>query len=234
MKFSTRRINEWLIVLLLFILVPIVFFLIRDDAYFLSNDLHYVFNMLPSTVILGINTKDAIEIFGGNTASGYSITWETVSMYFNVVLYLMLGPYLLFKGYKKARKNDHRAKPWYWYIGAAICVGMLFIVPAQITRMYVFENTMEAADKSRTEDMMRIELTEVGFATAQYEILEDGVDESFKIEDLNLNDLKFEYAVESVQSDTLITLKVSNPDIPDFSVNIEIRPYNKRLLIQRN
>lgn len=233
MKFSTRRINEWLIVLLLLIIVPVVFFFIRGDLYFLSNNLHYVFNMRPSTIILGINTQDAIAIFGGDAPSGYLFTWETASMYLNVVIYLMIGPYLLFKGYKKARKNEHRAKPWYWYIGVAICIGMLFIIPAEITRMYIFENTLEAADKSRTKDLMRAELAEVGFALAQYEIVEDGVDESFKIEDLNLNDLKFEYAVESVQSDTLITLKVSDPDIPDFSVKMDVRPYDRRVLSQK-
>jgi len=81
---------------------------------------------------------------------------------------------------------------------------------------------------------MRIELAEVGFATAEYEILEDGVNESFKIQDLNLNDLKFKYSVKSGQSDTLIILSVSNPDFPDFEVKMEVRPYNKRLLTQRN
>lgn len=232
MKFSTRRINEWLIVLLLVILVPIAFFFFRGDSYFLSNDLHYVFNMRPSTIIMGINTQNAISIFSGNVAAGYSITWETVSMYLNVILYLIVGPYLLFKGYKKARENENRAKPWYWYIGGAICIGMLFIIPAEMTRMYVFQNTKQAADKSRTKDLMRAELAEVGFATAQYEILEDGVDESFTIQDLNLNDLKFQYSVENVQSDTLITLSVSNPDFPDFEVKMDVRPYNQRLLKQ--
>jgi|AntRauTorckE6833_2_1112554.scaffolds.fasta_scaffold00051_44 hypothetical protein len=234
MKFSIRRINEYLIVLLLLILVPAGLYFIRGDMNFLSGNLQYLFNMRPSTIILRFNTLDAIAIFGGNAPSGYPITWETVSMYLNVVLYLMLGPYLLFKGYKKAVKNENRTKPWYWYFGVAICIGMLFIVPAEITRMYVFENTLEAADKSRTKDLMRTELAEVGFATAEYEILEDGVDETFKIQDLNLNDLKFEYSVESGQSDTLIILSVSDPDFPDFEVKMEVRPYNKRLLSQRN
>lgn len=234
MKFSTRRINEWLIVVLLFMLVPGVFFFIRGDLYFLSSNLHYIFNMRPSTIILGLNTKDAIEIFGGNAASGYSITWETVSMYLNVILYLMLGPYLFFKGYKKSRSNDHRAKPWYWYIGAVICIGMLFIVPAEITRMYVFENTMEAADKSRTKDLMRAELAEVGFAVAQYEILEDGINESFSIEDLNLQDLKYEHSVENVQSDTMLMITVSNSEHPDLSHKMEVRPYSESVLRIRN
>ncbi|MBD3616678.1 MAG: hypothetical protein HUJ22_08895 [Gracilimonas sp.] len=234
MKFSTRRFNEWLIVFLLLVLVTATFSFIRGDMYFLPDNLHYIFNMRPSTTIIGINTQDAIEIFRGNAASGYSITWETVSIYLNVVIYLMIGPYLLFKGYKKAQTNDNRAKPWYWYIGGAICIGMLFIVPAEITRMNVFENTKEAADKSRTKDLMRAELAEVGFATAQHEILEDGVNESFTIEDLNLEDLKYEHSVENVQSDTLVMISVSNPEYPDLGHRMEVRPYSQRILRLRN
>lgn len=234
MKFSIRRINEWLIVFLLLVLVTATFSFIRGDMYFLPDNLHYIFNMRPSTTIIGINTQDAIEIFRGNAASGYLFTWETASMYFNVVLYLMLGPYLLFKGYTKARKNDHRAKPWYWYIGGAVCIGMLFIVPAEITRMYVFENTKEAAGKYRTQDLMRAELAEVGFAAAQHEILEDGVNESFTIEDLNLEDLKYEHTVEYVQSDTLVMISVSNSEYPDLGHGMEVRPYSKSILRMRN
>lgn len=234
MKFSIRRINEYLIVLLLLILVPVGLYFIRGDMNFISGNLEYLFNVRPSTIILKVNTLDAIAIFGGDSPSGYAITWETVSMYLNVVLYLMLGPYLLFKGFKKAARNEDRVKPWYWYIGVAICIGMLFIIPAEITRMYVFENTLEAAEISRTKDKMRAELTEVGFELAQYEIIEDGVNESFRIEDLNLEDLKFQYSVESLQSDTLIIVSVSDPDLPDLKVKMEVRPYNERLLVQRN
>lgn len=234
MKLSIRRINEYLIVLLLLILVPAGLYFIRGDMNFLSGNLQYLFNVRPSTIILRFNTLDAIAIFGGDLPSGYSITWETVSMYLNVVLYLMLGPFLLFKGYKKAAKNENRAKPWYWYIGVAICIGMLFIIPAEITRMYIFENTLEAADKSRTKDLMRAELTEVGFATAQHEILEDGVNESFTIEDLNLEDLKYEHSVEKVQSDTLVMISVSNSEHPDLRHGMEVRPYSKRILRMRN
>ncbi|HET8864525.1 MAG TPA: hypothetical protein VFM80_02435 [Gracilimonas sp.] len=234
MKFSIRRVNEWLIVLLLFILVPAGLYFIRGDVNFLSGNLQYLFNIRPSTIILRFNTLDAITIFGGGAPSGYPFTWVTVSMYLNVVLYLMLGPYLLFKGFKKSRTNENRAKPWYWYIGAAICIGLIVIIPAEITRMYVFENTKVAADKNRTQDLMRTELTEVGFAAAQYEILEDGVNESFKIEDLDLNDLNFDHEVESVQSDTLLIISVSNPDLPEEDIKMEVRPYSESVLRIRN
>lgn len=234
MKFSIRRVNEWLIVLLLVITVPLALFFIPGDVHSLSNNLHYIFNMRPSTVIMGINAMEAIEIFSGNEPSGYPITWKIVSMYLNVVLYLMLCPYLLFIGYKKAAANDNKAKPWYWYIGAAIFILLLTIVPAEITRMYVFENTKEAADKSRAQDLMRAELVDVGYATAQYEILEDGVDDSFSIEDLDLEELKFVHTIENIESDSLLIISVSNPEYPDLSHRMEVRPYSKSVIRIRN
>lgn len=234
MKFSIRRFNEWLIVIMLVVLVPASFYYIRAELSFLSDDLHYIFNMQPSTVILGHNTMNAIDIFGGDATTDYSMTWRSVSMYLNVVLYLMLGPFLLLKGYKRANKNEERAKPWYWYVGMMICIGSLSIIPTQIIKHQVWKNTNESAAESRTKDKMRAELAEVGFKTAQYEILEDGVDESFSIDELNMEDLKYEYAVESMQSDTLVTLMVTNPELPGYNVKMDVKPYSRSVLKQRN
>ncbi len=232
MKFSIRRFNEWLIVILLIILVPALFSFIRGDGHLLSDNLDYIINMQPTTVILGHNSVNAIEMFSGSTPTDYAMTWRTASMYLNVVLYLMLGPFLLFKGYKRAKNNEERAKPWYWYIGVLICIGSLAIIPTQIIKQHVWNNTKESASESRTKDMMRAELAEVGFETAQYEILEDGIDASFSIEELNMEELEFEHTVESIQSDTLIIIKVSNPELPDFDVKMEVRPYDRSVLKQ--
>lgn len=234
MKFSIRRFNEWLIVALLTILIPVSFSFIRGDVYFLPDNLHYIFNMHPTSTILAHNTMNAIDMFGGEVQTDYSMTWESASMYLNVVLYLMIGPYLFLMGYKKSKENEHRAKPWYWFVGAVICIGSLSIIPTELIKQKVFQNTKASAAESRTKDLMRAELAEVGFATAQYEILEDGIDESFSVDELNLNGLNYNYSVESLQSDTLITLVVSNLELPDYSVNMEVRPYSKSVLKQRN
>ncbi|MEQ8524944.1 hypothetical protein [Gracilimonas sp.] len=231
MKFSIRRFNEWLIVVLLIILVPALFWLIED---FLPRHFNYLFNPDSTSVLIGLASVDAIDMFRGDDPAGFSLTRETVSIYVNVLIYLMLGPYLFLMGYIKAKKTERRTKPWYWYAGAVICIGSLSIIPTEILKQYVFENTKASAADSRTKDLMRAELAEVGFATAQYEILEDGVDELFSVDELNLENLKYNYTVESIQLDTLITLMVSNPDLPDYNVKMEVRPYNRSLLKQRN
>ncbi len=234
MKFSIRRFNEWLIVIVLVVLIPMLFSFIRGGVYFLPDNLHYIINTHPSTVIMAHSTLNAIDIFGGSSPTDYSMTWKSASMYLNVVVYLMLGPYLFLMGYKKAKQKENRVKPWYWYAGAVICIGSLSIIPTEIIKQKVFANTKESAAESRQRDMMRTELAEVGFATAQFEILQDGVDESFKVEDLNLENLQFNHSVESVQSDTLITLVATTPDQPEYQVTMEVRPYSRSVLKQRN
>ncbi|MFP8490300.1 hypothetical protein ACKGJO_14550 [Gracilimonas sp. Q87] len=234
MKFSIRRINEWLILVMIVVLVPIAFGFVQNNWDLLPNEINYLFNIHPTTVITGLATVDAINIFSGETVAGFSVTWRTASIYFNVILYLMLGPFLFFKGFKKAKSDPNRAKPWYWYIGCAICIGSLMVVPKEINHMRVLQNTEAGAEKNRQRDMMRVELAEVGFAAAEYEIIEDGINESFKIEYLDLQDLKYDHSVESIQSDTLLVISVSNPEQPELGHVMEVRPHSESVLRIRN
>jgi hypothetical protein len=233
MKFSTERINEGLIVVLLFIVVITGIRYARGDVYFLPDNIQYALNIHPSTNILAINSQNAISIFAGKKVQEYSISWKTASMLLNVVLYLMIGPFLLFKGYKKAKEHENRSKPWYWFLGGVICIGALTIIPYEIMRIRVFQNNLDNMEISRTKDMMRAELVDVGFATAQYGILEAGIDQSFTIEDLNLRDLNYDYAVESIQGDTLVIISVSTPELKE-EITMEVRPYSRKVLSWRN
>ncbi|MEX2347640.1 MAG: hypothetical protein WD511_00350 [Balneolaceae bacterium] len=234
MKFSIRRINEWLIVLGIVILLPLSFMYVQEELNLLPYDSHYLFNMHPSTSIMAISTQDAISVFGGEETQGYTINWRTASMYFNVILYFMIGPFLLYKGFKRSKDHEERRKPWYWYIGGAICLGALSMIPVEIMHLNVFENTKESAAISREKDLMRMELAKVGFATAQHEIVEDGVNESFRIEDLNMNDLQYDYSFEGTPSDTFIIISASSPDNADHRFRMEVRPYNESVLKIRN
>jgi hypothetical protein len=212
----------------------VAFSFIQREVNFLPDNIHYIFNIHPTTTIMGIDTINAINVFGGTEPSPYSIDWETTSMLFNVILYLMIGPYLLLMGYKKSRAHPNRAKPWYWFIGGMICLGSFAIIPVEMIHVKVFENTKERAEESRVRDMMRAELFDVGLATAQYEILENELDETFEIEDLDMDNLEYDYSVKGISSDTLVTIVVSNPEIPDFNTQVNVRPYEKELIDWRN
>lgn len=231
MKFLTRRVNEWLIVILSFIAITVIFSATKDFISLYLKDAVYIFNPHPTTVIMGLDTVSAIEIFSGGDSLDYQFNWRTISMLFNIVLYLMIAPYLLFLGYKKARQKREFEKPWYWYIGGILFIGSLSIIPTSIMHITVFENTKERSTASRSLDMMRLELFDVGFATAQYEILEDGISDSFTIADLGLNDLEYQYYIKSIESDTLITIIATNNKYDTHSFRMHVKPYSKEPLL---
>lgn len=239
MKFSTRRFNEWLILVMIVVLVPFGLDFVQSDWGPFPKAVDYLFNIHPTNIVIALGTIDAINMFGGDAVVGFSITWITASIFFNIVLFLILGPYLFFKGFKQAKNNHENAKPWYWYVGGAICVGSLMIIPAEIRHIYsynsgVYKSNMEKVGQSRELDLMRSELTDVGFAAAEFEIIEDGLNESFEIEDLNLQGLKYDHSVESIQSDTLLVISVSSPERPELGQILEVRPYSENVLRLRN
>jgi len=221
------------------VLVPFGFEYVQNNWNPLPKAVDYLFNYHPTNIVIALGTIDAINLFGGDAVEGFSITWLTASIYFNIVMFLILGPYLFFKGYKQAKNNHENTKPWYWYVGGAICVASLMIIPVEIRHLYyyssgVYKSNMESAAQSRELDLMRSELTEVGFKAAEYEIVKDGINDSFEIEDLDLQDLKYDHSVESIQSDTLLVISVSNPDQPERGQEMEVRPYSESVLRFRN
>lgn len=230
MKSGIKHVNEWLIALALLIIIGFA------GSYFvgkgIGNSFVQFFNPSPGAILIGLETVAAIDIFGGKIPAEIGIDINTVSILISMIILLMLGPWLLNLGYKDFEQKELNNKPWYWFMGACLSLVAITIIPILSISFTVFQNTQESAHKNSVKDLMRSELMEVGFETAQYEILEDGLDESFSIDELNMEDLKYDYAVESMQSDTLITLMVSNPELPDFEVRMEVRPYDRSVIRQ--
>lgn len=111
--------------------------------------------------------------------------------------------------------------------------------PMEIKHLYsyssgVYKSNMESVEKSRESDLMRRELTNVGFKAAEYEIVKDGFDESFEIGELDLEELKYVHSVENIYSDTLLVISVSNPEQPELGYQMEVRPYSESVLRFRN
>lgn len=230
MKFLTRRINEWLIVFISFAIISVALSMLKSNSYLLTDVFQYLFNTHPTSIILSQNAISAIEIFRGGNAIGYQFEWKTISMLLNIILYLMIAPFLLYKGYKNAKAELEYSKPWYWYIGAIIFIGSLSIIPYEFLHINYFEKNKEQVLASKDLDMMRAELYDVGFAIAQFEIVEDGIDDSFSFSKLSLKDLKYEYAIQSIKTDTLVTIISTSNEFENHSVTAEIRPYSKKLI----
>ncbi|MAL18980.1 MAG: hypothetical protein CL670_04760 [Balneola sp.] len=232
MKSGIKHLNEWLIVVVIVILGSV------GGSFFWGNGMVYnpinLFNPNPGVILLGLETIAAIDIFAGEVPNEIEVSFETLSVLFSMLLLLIVGPWLLYKGYKEYEKGDpSKFKPWYWFVGASLSVISLASIPVLIISFQVFQNTKASADKNRVQDLMRQELQMVGFAVAEYGILEDGFDESFGIEDLELGVLQFEYSVEGTPSDSSIII-VSKKIEENSGKRIKVMPFSPEVMSYRN
>ncbi len=235
MKWPIKSSNEWLITISLFLGVIYLFGLFglnRGSVYMLPDSIHYLFDTHPTSNFLGIETVDAINIFRGEEPAGFEINKITLSVLCNVILYFMIGPFLLYLGYKN--DTDGKIKSWYWFVGMVICLGSINIVPKELIDIKIFENTKKYAEENRNRDLMRQELLDLGFAVTQYSILEGGIEQDFQIDDLELKDLTFDYEIEDFAADTMVIIRASNTDDPNYFTTLDINLNNPRLTRLRN
>ncbi len=233
MKLEIRQINRWLIAIL--ILTGLVYsFNFYEGNVFSNKILGYLINVRPSSIILWFLTIDAINIFSGKEAVGISLNLESISILTNVLLFLMIGPFLLVKGYLESEKKVTEKKPWYWYVGAIIVISALMIVPTEIVRTKMMIDTSKSSQESRIRDLMRKEITDVGFATAEHLILNKSEGKSFNLEDIKIDSFNYDFSIEGNPSDSLITIICTNPEQTTFSVKLDVYPDEEEVMRMRN
>jgi hypothetical protein len=194
-----------------------------------------IFNPNPGVILLGLETVAAIDIFGGKAPAEIEVSFETLSVLFSMLLLLIVGPWLLFKGYKEYEKgNPLKSMPWYWFLGGSLNVIALASIPVLVISFQVFQNTKDSAKESRVNDLMRQELQTVGFAAAEHGILESGFNESFSLEDLDLRTLQFEYTIEGTPSDSSVMIVSTKLESPGGTNKVEVMPFSPEVMSFRN
>jgi hypothetical protein len=232
MKWLTKNLNEWLITILVFFGIVFSFEFFTGGTNFPPSKIHYLFNTKPTSFLLSQESLNAIAMFRGEAPEDFSFNQDSLSVLFNVILYFLIGPFLFYLGFKNEKEG--KLKPWYWYIGAVICIGSLAIVPSKVIDIRVFENVKDSAEKSRVHDKMRQELFEVGFEIMEYEIFQEGINPDFTIEKLGFKELQFNYEVVDVDGDTLLTIKALGPEHVEYTPSLEINLNDFRKVQLRN
>lgn len=228
MKWPIKSINEWLITILLLFGIVSLFDFIRFSVNIIPENIHYLFNPHPTSNLLRTESLDAINIFRGREAEEFEINMITVSILCNIILYFVIGPFLLYLGYKN--DSDGKSKSWYWFVGLIICLGSITIVPIELLDIKVFENTKEYSEESRIKDSMRQELLDVGFATAEHLILKKSEGKSFNLEDIEIDSFNYDFSIEGDPSDSLITIICTNPEQTTFSVKLDVYPDKEEVM----
>lgn len=81
---------------------------------------------------------------------------------------------------------------------------------------------------SENLDKMRSELFDVSFEIAQYEIVHDGINPSFTMDDLELKNLEYNYSIDAIEADTLVRITATSSAYEDHKAVVEIKPYNRQ------
>jgi len=188
-------------------------------------------------VLNGLASLDAIATFRGEEPEGVTFSILTLSILSSTLLYLILGPVLLYLGYKRSEDTESTFRPWYWYVGSVVCIAGLSLVITVVQQLRpngVIQNNMQSVEKSRALDQMRDELSDVSFAVAEYEIVQDGLSPGFSLDELGLTALRFEYFIEKIEGDTLVGIRVEHPELDVIGQFMEIRPYSENIMRMRS
>ena len=232
MKHSTKRINEWLILIGAFVLLVIGFSYLRSNYILTIDSWINLLSPISSHLLVGHNTVNAMNAFSGKEFE--EISFQMIFMIFCIVtIYMIIGPWLFFNGFKLSRQNEDFKKPWQWYIGGIICIASLSVVPLTINSLIVAKNSNESYLTNRLQDNIRVELFDEAFKLAQNVIDEDYDVTADLSETTVLPETNAIVSYSEVISDSSYVLTVTHPD-HEFTITTEVYPYKDDFLIIRN
>lgn len=240
MKSTIRHLNDWLLSIAFFIALAFIINSLKGSSsvYTITNPHPIQFiTPAPANVLNAVATLDAIAVFRGDEPEGVTFSIIFVSILSSLLLYLMVGPLLLYVGYKKSVHSEATFRPWFWYVGSVVCIAGLSLLVLEIQQLLpdgVVRNNMQSVKESRALDQMRDELTDVSFAVAEYEIVQDGLHPDLRLDELELGGLRFEYIIEKVEGDTLVGIRVEHPEMDVSPQYMEVRPYSSNILRLRS
>ncbi|MDZ7659566.1 hypothetical protein [Fodinibius sp.] len=181
-------------------------------------------SLMPWDRASGVDTMRAINEFSdGNIDMGnyWNARWWALG---GIILFFIIGPsmwiFTEINNEKKPEPSDVLNKGLGWYVGTVlVALVLLYAVPGTAVKAYIFQNTWESADKSRTADQIRGDLLTMGLELSEQYYLSDG-----KVETLNLKHLNskpndaYTYVLEKDNQDSVMTvygignIEVGNPE----------------------
>ena len=232
MKFLTRRINEWLILIVAFLLVYMASGYLIGTYIKSPGSWNNLFSPTSSFMLYSHSAMNAISTFSGNEIVNIS-TKTMFIIYCSVFMYLIAGPWLFYKGFVQSRNNEQFKKPWQWYVGGILCIASLSIVPTTIVSLIVYDNTMESAVESRIKDNIRETVFDAGYDLA-IQVIKDK--DTFSLADFEQtfsqpSHITLEF--NSTDQDSGFTVVGIYPDY-NFRVQADVNPYNDDFIKLRN
>ena len=158
-----KNLNPWILAFLLALGIELLATLVMDslnlDYRDILQNLGFIIS-LPALKITGYETVQAINDFAGKPEDLSQFTEVALTSGIGTFIILILGPFLLLKGYLQADQSENLQKrSWTWYIGAILI--MLAFIPSVLSATVgtkVHLNSINSAEDSRQKDLMRSQL----------------------------------------------------------------------------
>jgi hypothetical protein len=257
-----KDLNPWIIAIILAIGVEVLITLVMSvfdlkTRQFMGG-LGFV-HALPALKISGYEIAQSIGTFRGDIVDSRAFTETALTTGFSLFIILILGPFLLLKGYIKAeRSGQSKKRGWTWYMGAVLIIMVLIPVFFSSTLGTVVHlDAKKSSEKNREKEELQKQAMNLAL-DASYLLFvpkeEGGGDGSFRtfgnasnsivLEDLDSfeKDSKYKFELYGEVKDSVITIVGTSMmpgrdenfenitgEIGNQQVSVTVTPYGKNI-----
>lgn len=231
MKDKTSKWLPWFSSLLIGIIISYALITVTD-SYSMSNYPEvFLPSTIPSTQVNGISVIESINEFSGDETTSAVYKGARAGITISLILIFVVIPFLFVKGTIQSEKRENPAA--LWYVGSALML-IILVMPmiAGASKIHWFKNVSEGSNNSRTQDLMRMELTDVSFIVAEQVMELDEISSMSELTAENIPDIRnseYTYMLVSNPRDTSVTITVSSDKVNNFTATTLVRPYSDQI-----
>lgn len=231
MKDKTNKWLPWLSSVLIGIIVSYALITITDSYSMSKYPGVFLPSTIPSTQVNAISTIDSIHEFSGDETTSAFYKGARAGITISLILIFVVIPFLFVKGTIQSEKRENPAA--LWYVGSALML-IILVMPmiAGASKIQWFQNVNEGSNNGRTQDLMRMELTDVSFNVAEQVMELDEISSMSELTAENISDIRnseYTYMLVSNPKDTSVTITISSDKINNFTATTIIRPYSEQI-----
>ncbi|MEQ9092458.1 MAG: hypothetical protein RIE52_15295 [Balneola sp.] len=231
MKDKTNKWLPWLSSMLIGIIVSYALITVTDSYSMSKYPGVFLPSTIPSTQVNAISVIDSIHEFSGDETTSAFYKGARAGITISLILIFVVIPFLFVKGTIQSEKRENPAA--LWYVGSALML-IILVMPmiAGASKIQWFQNVNEGSNYGRTQDLMRMELTDVSFNVAEQVMELDEISSMSELTAENISDIRnseYTYMLVSNPKDTSVTITISSDKINNFTATTIIRPYSDQI-----
>lgn len=231
MKDKTNKWLPWLSSVLIGIIISYALITITDSYSMSKYPDVFLPSTVPSTQVNGISVIESINEFSGDETTSAFYKGARAGITISLILIFVVIPFLYVKGTIQSEKRENPTA--LWYTGSALML-IIVVMPmiAGASKIHWFQNVSEGSNNGRTQDLMRMELTDVSFIVAEQVMELNEISSMSEINAENIPEIRnseYPYKLVSNPKDTSVTITISSDKVNNFTATTIIRPYSDQI-----